>query len=907
MSMPNQPQHGSGPQQWGQDGASGQQDQQDLGQQGPGGQDLGGQGLSPQAPQYGSQPVYGDQQGGQQYGTGAGYGALPEYGSQPGYGAQPGQGEQGYGAQPGSYGQGADYGQGTDYGQGGGYGQPADHGYAAGDQGAYGVDPYGAQTAAAQSGIPGQAGYPQPAYGSQPQQAYAQQGYDPQAYAPQGYEQQAHAQQAYAQQAYAQGQQGYGAAPSKPKLPGAVAGPLSIRDLALLVSALFALVAMAVPFYGYSFSGFSPGGSWIWHWTFTHVGLLFLGVLPLLIAGVLALLQKVVTGFPARIGSLSVDQVISVLTSVSFAANLVHILTTAQVFHAGAYFAFFGSLIAFFFGVFTFLPFMAAEFAARPETTAHAKARPASRASGAAGTGLAGAAGVGAAAGAGAAAAGAAAYGSQGQAYGSQPQAYGSQPQQYGSQPQQYGSQPQQYGSQPQQYGSQGQAYGSQGQQYGSQPQQFGAQGDVSQATDSGAYGSAPAYGSQPEQYGSQPEAYGAEASGAHTAGAEYAYGAAPAYGSQGQTYASQSQQYGSEPGTAHGFQAQDGTPEASGFAPEANVAATGGEAESSSPVGAPAETTSTADGQTYLGAQSGQAPQHSQSEPTQAFAAGAFGDPAPLHETAPDAVGAQASEGASHSENVQQSGTPVPDALSGSAQGTDEAASAPVFGYTPEGAAAEEPELANPATASGEAPVEQEAAGAAVGESTVAAEETPASAGGTRVRGAEPAGDSPDEPTQWFKAGEHDHAAEAVQDSDRAAVAGGSDPDATQAAGAPVAEAADVSGEPTQAFNPLQAQGYGDAAAQGHAGSGHDAHGQNAAQVSYAQQAEPQAPSTQMFWFAVPEPRPAVDAVTGLEVFTVTPGEWFLALEDHGTFFKVRDAHGREGYLNSVEGITRG
>ncbi len=36
-----------------------------------------------------------------------------------------------------------------------------------------------------------------------------------------------------------------------------------------------------------------------------------------------------------------------------------------------------------------------------------------------------------------------------------------------------------------------------------------------------------------------------------------------------------------------------------------------------------------------------------------------------------------------------------------------------------------------------------------------------------------------------------------------------------------------------------------------------------------------------QAFWFAVPEPREAVDAKTGMPVFTIYPGDWFLALED--------------------------
>ncbi|MDN6156926.1 MAG: hypothetical protein L0J13_03070, partial [Brevibacterium sp.] len=62
-----------------------------------------------------------------------------------------------------------------------------------------------------------------------------------------------------------------------------------------------------------------------------------------------------------------------------------------------------------------------------------------------------------------------------------------------------------------------------------------------------------------------------------------------------------------------------------------------------------------------------------------------------------------------------------------------------------------------------------------------------------------------------------------------------------------------------------------------------------------------------QAFWFAVPEPREAVDATTGMPVFTIYPGDWFLGLEDNGSWFKVRDSDGREGLLRNTEGVQRG
>ena len=65
--------------------------------------------------------------------------------------------------------------------------------------------------------------------------------------------------------------------------------------------------------------------------------------------------------------------------------------------------------------------------------------------------------------------------------------------------------------------------------------------------------------------------------------------------------------------------------------------------------------------------------------------------------------------------------------------------------------------------------------------------------------------------------------------------------------------------------------------------------------------------PIIQAFWFAVPEPREAVDPTTGMPVFTIYPGDWYLSLEDNGSWFKVRDTDGKEGILRNIEGIQRG
>ncbi|MGO1291449.1 MAG: hypothetical protein ACTMH0_09155, partial [Brevibacterium linens] len=66
--------------------------------------------------------------------------------------------------------------------------------------------------------------------------------------------------------------------------------------------------------------------------------------------------------------------------------------------------------------------------------------------------------------------------------------------------------------------------------------------------------------------------------------------------------------------------------------------------------------------------------------------------------------------------------------------------------------------------------------------------------------------------------------------------------------------------------------------------------------------------PIVQAFWFAVPEPREAVDEATGMPVFTIYPGDWYLSLEDNGSSFTVRDSDGSTtGVLRNIEGIQRG
>lgn len=69
-----------------------------------------------------------------------------------------------------------------------------------------------------------------------------------------------------------------------------------------------------------------------------------------------------------------------------------------------------------------------------------------------------------------------------------------------------------------------------------------------------------------------------------------------------------------------------------------------------------------------------------------------------------------------------------------------------------------------------------------------------------------------------------------------------------------------------------------------------------------YDEQGQPEA-----FWFAVSQPRSAVDPSTGRPVFSLDPGQWILALQDRGHEFLVQSPDGRIGILRELSGIERG
>jgi uncharacterized membrane protein len=65
--------------------------------------------------------------------------------------------------------------------------------------------------------------------------------------------------------------------------------------------------------------------------------------------------------------------------------------------------------------------------------------------------------------------------------------------------------------------------------------------------------------------------------------------------------------------------------------------------------------------------------------------------------------------------------------------------------------------------------------------------------------------------------------------------------------------------------------------------------------------------PAAEAFWFAVAQPRTAVDELTGAPAFVVEPGGWVLALEDRGHEFLVQHTDGRVGVLRDLSNIERG
>ncbi|MCT1874029.1 hypothetical protein [Brevibacterium luteolum] len=763
------------------------------------------------------------------------------YGSQPGAGYDAGYGEQepaAYGSQnPGAYGS-----------QGQTYGQPQ------------GQAPQSAQWDQQQAGYGSQM---PAAYGSQPGAGYG----------PGGYPQQS-------------------AAPRRPG--GGLLGPLTLRDILLLIGALFGLISLITPFWRDMY-GFGYGFENTFLMTTRHGwSLLLMWPLLLIIAGLITLLNKTVRGFPQRIGSLSPDQLISVLTAVAFATCFLEIALTIHsmsAWHVGAYFAFVGALVSFFAGVFTMLPFFAAEFAQRPDTQAHPKARPVSRDAASTAPGLS-----------------------------------------QQAQPHVPHGQHDQFGAQPQMGQQAGQGQFGQQDQFGAQPGYAAADQQQVGAVSAG-YGDPQAYGSQPQAYGSQPQAYGSQPTG---------YAAQQqAYGSQPTGYDAQQHAYGSQPAAGETPAADSGSQGAGSVAGAVGAGAAGAAAtgigmnadDNDAQAGdfaageEPRQQQISDDGQAYLGSHTADAPEHAQSEPTQAFMAGGrthsadFSDNAAAEPAAERSSDDAAANGLAGADVHDADRTVVADTVSDApAAAVSEEPAESVSDAPAETADPTETErtAADDADASGadtvaEAPV----ADTSVSEAPVAetsapaasepASDQPATRREARVRGEQQASDDPNEPTQWFRAYERDSSGAAAPTSSGSTAASElADSDQTVAAGEPVASDPSLD-QPTQAWIPgADAQAPGADATLDQPTQAWSPATESTTDTGESAEAVPSG-QAQPFWFAVPEPREAIDPSTGRPLFTVTPGEWFLALSDNGTTFTVRDATGQEGLLRNLEGIQRG
>ncbi len=763
-----------------------------------------------------------------------------------------------YGSQPGA-------------GYGAGYGGQDPAAYGSQNPGAYGSQGQTYGQPQGQAPQPEQWDQQQAGYGSQMPAAYGSQ---PGAgYGPGGYPQQS-------------------AAPRRPG--GGLLGPLTLRDILLLVGALFGLISLITPFwrdmYGFGYgleNTFLMTSRYGWQ-------IVLMWPLLLIIAGVITLLNKTVRGFPQRIGSLSPDQLISVLTSVAFATSALEIALTVfsmSAWHVGAYFAFVGALVSFFAGVFTMLPFFAAEFTQRPDSQAHPKARPVSRDAASTAPGL---------------------------SQQAQPHVPHGQYDQYGVQSQmgQFGQQDQS-AAQPGYAAADLQAYGSQQQAYGSQPTGYAAQQQ--------------AYGSQPTGYDAQQHAYGSQPAAGETPAADSgSQGAGSVAGAVGAGAAGAA-------ATGIGMNADDNDAQAGDFA--------AGEE--------PRQQQISDDGQAHLGSHTADAPEHAQSEPTQAFMAGGrthsadFSDNAAAEPAAERSSDDAAADGLAGADVHDADRTVVADTVSDApAEAVSEEPAESVSDAPAETAdlteaertaadaedetavAADSVDAADPTETERTAADDADASGAdtvaeapvadtSVSEAPVAetsapaasepAADQPATRREARVRGEQQASDDPNEPTQWFRAYERDSSGAAAPTSSGSTAASElADSDQTVAAGEPVASDPSLD-QPTQAWTPgADAQAPGADATLDQPTQAWSPATESTTDTGESAEAVPSG-QAQPFWFAVPEPREAIDPSTGRPLFTVTPGEWFLALSDNGTTFTVRDATGQEGLLRNLEGIQRG
>lgn len=168
--------------------------------------------------------------------------------------------------------------------------------------------------------------------------------------------------------------------PQAPKQPSA----FGLREILLAVGAFLVFVSVFPPQYKWGTDSFYQDGyEWLWSFSLNGSGVLMLGVLPVLAAGLIGVLNKTVRSFPQHIGSYSPDQFVTAL-AVSGAAvqfvRFIHLFAFSTP-SWGAFIGLLGAGLAAFVTAFTMIPALgASEFDARESVPAHPKARPVRRA-----------------------------------------------------------------------------------------------------------------------------------------------------------------------------------------------------------------------------------------------------------------------------------------------------------------------------------------------------------------------------------------------------------------------------------------------------------------------------------------------------------------------------------------------
>ena len=168
--------------------------------------------------------------------------------------------------------------------------------------------------------------------------------------------------------------------PQAPKQPSA----FGLREILLAVGAFLVFVSMFLPQYKWGTDSFySDGYEWLWSFSLNGSGVLMLGVLPVLAAGLIGVLNKTVRSFPQHIGSFSPDQFVTALAVFGAAVQFVRFihLFAFSTPSWGAFIGLLGAGLAAFVTAFTMIPALgASEFDARESVPAHPKARPVRRA-----------------------------------------------------------------------------------------------------------------------------------------------------------------------------------------------------------------------------------------------------------------------------------------------------------------------------------------------------------------------------------------------------------------------------------------------------------------------------------------------------------------------------------------------